>query len=215
MELVIVAGGPSVSEGINLGLWDKIKGKEIWSLNYSFKFMPYLPAKQLWVDTTFFKNNIKEIQTLHEKGVKLVCKESHRLYDNFKMIEKHEVCRTVKEANETKKLFIGEQGLVGLFALSYAIRMSYENIWLLGYDFGTTDIKDSNTHFYQQEFKNTGLLSSGVGRPSVYLDHKGSVKPSVKDFQYYTQFNCNIVNVSLTSNISTFKRIGYAEFLKL
>ena len=49
-SVVIVGGGNSVREGIEKGLWDKIKDKKVWALNSCFVFMPFMPKRILWVD---------------------------------------------------------------------------------------------------------------------------------------------------------------------
>jgi len=36
-ECIIVGAGYSIKEGLEKGLWAKIKGKEVWSLNSAFK----------------------------------------------------------------------------------------------------------------------------------------------------------------------------------
>jgi len=41
-EVIILGGGYSVKEGIEKGLWNKIKDKNVWSLNYVFLTMPFL-----------------------------------------------------------------------------------------------------------------------------------------------------------------------------
>ena len=215
-EVIILAGGWSVKEGIAQGLWDKIKDKEIWSLNFAYKFLPYLPSKQFHVDITFFRNCVKELQMLSERGVPIHAKENDIEYVNIKAVQQHKVFRTPKE-EKPGELFIGQMGLCGLFALSYAISQGYENIYLLGHDFGSPNLDNKNTHWYQDlqmnEFSEP-IKSNGLKNPSVYLERNDAPKPMIKDFEYYLKFPNKIYNVSSRSNINYFPIIGYDEFFR-
>jgi hypothetical protein len=209
-EVIIIGGGFSIKEGIEKGLWDKIKGKEVWSLNYAYKFLPYLPTRQLWMDTTFFKNNVKDLQALAEKNVPLYTKV-HPMYkeDMYKdKIKTYEVTRDWTKRNDIT-LFVGQLGLVGTFALSLACEEKYDTIYLLGYDFGAKNNTDLNTHFYVDDAK--GIQSSGLKNPNVYYENT-SIKASVLNYNDYNSYTSKILNVSLQSNISAFQRIGYDEF---
>lgn len=212
-EVIILAGGWSVKEGLDQGLWDKIKGNQIWSLNFAFKFMPYLPSRQLWVDITFFRNVIKELQTLHERGVPLYCKENDIEYCNLKMINQSKVFRE-KTKPVADQFFIGQMGLVGFFALSLAIK-EFDTVYLLGYDFGSPNQDDKNTHWYQDlamnEFSEP-IKSNGIKNPLVYLERNNAPKPMIRDFEYYQQFPNKIYNVSSRTNVTTFPIISYDEF---
>lgn len=214
-SLVIVGGGRSVQEGIELGLWDKIKDKaDIWSLNYAFKFIPYNTDKQLWVDTTFFKNNTNELRDLHHKGVELVTKKAE-IYNAFP-VNQFQTFRSIAEAPKfPEDIFIGTLGLTGTFALSIACKMKYDIIYLLGYDYGSPNLNQTNTHFYQERVTELGIKSSGVANPRIYLDRNGSVKGSVKDYNYFDKHKDLIYNVSLITNISDFKIISYETMFQL
>lgn len=214
-SLVIVGGGRSVQDGITLGLWDKIKDKtEVWSLNYSYKFIPFNPNKQLWVDTTFFKNNTNEIRDLHHKGIELVTKKAE-LYNNFP-VKQFQTFRSIAEAPKFPDgLFIGTLGLTGTFALSLACKMNYDIIYLLGYDYGSPSLDKKDTHFYQEKVQELGIKSSGVANPRIYLDRDGSVKSSVKDYNYFDNSKSLIYNVSLITNISNFKIISYETMFRM
>jgi len=201
-EVIIIGGGYSVKEGIEKGLWGKIKDKEVWSLNYCYKVMPYLPTVELWVDSTFFKENAGELQVLAEKGVKLYAKK-HAMYAFIDKITQFETTREKRDFD--KFIYIGSNGLVGFFALSLAVR-EFERIFLLGYDYGAKN--RNTTHFYQDK-----ITHRGVGKIEVYLNKNGSVKREVQDFEVYK--NYNIYNVSLISNIQTFPKISYEEFFEM
>ena len=202
-EVIIIGGGYSVKEGIEKGLWNKIKGKTVWSLNYAYKVMSYLPTAELWVDSTFFKENASDLQLLAKKGVKLYAKK-HPMYAFIDEIKQFETTRSREYFD--KFIYIGSQGLVGFFALSLAVKFfKFDRIFILGYDYNA---KGNITHFYQDK-----IHHKGVGKVSVYLNRNGSVKREVKDFDVYK--NYNIYNVSLESNIQTFPKISYEEFFEM
>jgi hypothetical protein len=203
-KVVLIGGGYSVKEGIEKGLWDVIKNEEIWSLNYAWKTMPYLPKKQLWVDATFFKDNIAELQKLYQAGVECHSKKNNT-YSFLEGIVQHV---TTREINDNKNIFIGQMGLVGMFALSYATKLNYEEIYLLGYDFGTSNINNKLTHYYQGKIR---TMSTGVGNPEVYLHNDSKVKREVNDFYKYKDYK-TIYNVSPNSNIQCFPKLTYEQF---
>ena len=202
--LIIVGGGYSVLEGIDKDLWEKIKDKEIWSLNYSAMYMPYLPKREIWTDIDFFRNNARELQSLNKKGVECYAK-AHVYYNTIPEI--HQINCT-REKNNKLDVYIGEYGFVGLLGLSLAIKEGYSEIYLLGYDFGcqAKDIDKKLTHWYQRY--NFDKYSTGVGAPHVYLLKDNKVHRSVKDFNVYESYK-NIYNVSQVSNINSFTKISY------
>lgn len=214
-KCILLGGGRSVKEGIDLGLWSRIKDKaDIWSLNYSYKFMDFVPDKQLWVDTIFFKNNINDLRDLHHKGVELVTKKAD-LYENFPVIQ-FPTFRSINERlNYPDSIFIGQLGLTGTFALSLACKMDYKEIYLLGYDYGTPSLDNKMTHYYLESITDLNIKSSGANNPRVYLDANGSVKGSVRDYVIFEDFHGIIYNVSLITNISNFKIISYPTFFEL
>lgn len=232
--LIIVGGGYSVKEGIELGLWDHIKGYTIWSLNYAYKSMPYLPTRQLWVDYKFCLENSEDIKKLWENGVEIVIKHNTR-YAEFdkKFAEQITQYQTTRERSAYKGpevlkdltpfIFAGRMGLVGIFALTIATAEKFDQIYLLGYDWGTTNINDNLTHFYQEKFgvyrgsekKQDGkIYSTGIGNPIIYRQKNNTVKKDVKDFEVFKQSQAEIINVSLISNIEYFPKISYPEFFE-
>ena len=206
----LLGGGKSLSAHIEAGLWEAIKDKDVWSLNFAYKFMPFLPTRQCWVDGSFFRKNLSDLQNLSSQGVPLYCKKSE-LYHAFPFFNQ---CATVRETNKVtaESLFIGTMGLVGVFALSLAIKENYERIYLFGYDFGTKSQFDEKTHFYSDKVKEMNIQSSGVGHPGVYYSGN-NIKQSVNEFDYFNQFNKEIYNVSTISNINSYPKLSYTEFL--
>lgn len=234
--VVLVGGGYSIRQGLDLGLWDKLKHQdiEVWSLNHAFRVMPYLPSREIWIDISFFQKNIDDIEKLWKQGVKLHARGNQR-YANLnhslgEAIKPYEVTREragykgqypLKDL--TPFLFAGRMGLVGLFALSLAVAEQYPSIYLLGYDFGTTNIDNTKTHFYQDELdvgdssaKKNKYFSTGVGKPLVYRDKRNKeVKGDVRDFEVYLREpGIKIYNVSPQSNIPYFQKLTYPEFFE-
>jgi len=210
-QVIILGAGKSINEGISKGLWSKIKNKEIWSLNSMFKIMPYLPTRELWVDISFFRHTVGELQKLAQQGVKLIAKK-HLKLTLIPQIEQFETTKEQSSASENI-LYVGSQGLVGFFALSLAIvREKYDEVFVLGYDYGTPNINDKVTHCYENKKKELNIYSTG--NIFVYFNKNGTLKREVEDFKYYLQFSNKIYNVSLYSNIPYFEKISWEEFFE-
>jgi len=214
-NVILLGGGKSIAEGIEKNLWEKIKGKEIWSLNFAFLTMPYLPTRQVWVDYNIFKDHAIELKKLKDRGVILIAK-SRPKYDILKTgITQYHETRKIEEyygqnALEKKILFTGKMGLVGIFALSLAVAEKYDNIVLLGYDFGTCSLDDKYTHYYQ---KYLNVKSEGMGHPEVYNPRGKLIDLTLKSFGIYQKEpNIKITNVSLVSKIECFEKISYDTF---
>ena len=79
MEVIVLGAGYSITKGIELGLWNKIKSKEIWSINSIYKIMPFLPTREIFTDPKFFTYEVGELQKLYEKGVKIVSRKHPKM----------------------------------------------------------------------------------------------------------------------------------------
>lgn len=215
-KLVIILGaGTSIKEGIEKGLWDKIRKYETWSLNSMYKIMPYLPTKELWADRKFFDMNITELQIMCQRDkVELITKKNSRYNLIPEIIQRVSTTKVENYAKEKDTLYTGRMGLVGLFALSLAVKENYDKIYLLGYDWGTTSLKDTNTHVYQDKIKQLKIYSGGAGRPIVYFRPNGKLKDEINDFKTFNKDREKIINVSIKSNINFFQKIDYLEFFK-
>lgn len=216
-QVILLGGGFSLKKGIDNELWSKIEDLEVWSLNFAFMKMDFNPTVEIWVDISFFKNNIVALQQLWEKGVKMYAKHNNRYVELPEIITydatRHSKTYNPKEALNTAStphLFHGKQGLVGIFALSLAVAQGYNEIYLLGYDYGIKDSTQKKTHFYQDELD---IRSSGVNNPRIYLTPNGKIKDDVQDFNVFTNLaGVNIYNVSLDSNIQCFPKITWKCF---
>jgi len=213
-RVIIVGGGASVKEGIKKNLWDKIKDEEIWALNYAFLTMPYNPSHVLFVDIDFYSSFTKELSQLSRCGVKIIAAR-HSIIANSEWIETHYVTREREFYNT--KVFFGNNGMTGLFALSLAVK-KFDEVYLLGYDWGIPSVSvDSNddvdiTHYYQSDLD---VKSSGFSKVYMYLDKNGNpIKNKLRDFDVYLRESSKIYNVSVKSNIEQFEKISYDEFFK-
>jgi hypothetical protein len=203
-NVVLIYAGMSLQEGISLGLWEKIKNIDVWSINFAFLTMPFLPQAEIFVDISFFKKNMEALQKLYLAGVPCHAKR-HQIYSGINEINTYETTRNPQEMD--KKLYIGRMGLSGFFALSLAIRQGYENIFMCGNDFGS---KTAKTHYYQDDIK---VESTGIGHPELYRNN-GQVKEEVRDWEYFLNYPAKIINVSPESAIECFPKISYLEFFK-
>lgn len=242
-KVIIIAGGFSVLEGINKGLWQKLienyfsnENTEVWSLNFSYKFMPFLPDRQVWIDRDFFENNIEDILILKKNNVFLstrINNKIRRLYfisdsitrrkleEEFKDIEQFKTRCLLKKAHKENVIFSGRQGLVGIASTSLAIQKGFKEIFWLGMDYGTQSINNKKTHWYQglkvSHLFNEEIKSHGVGVPAHYRSEKtDKVNYMIEDFDLFLQYqDVKIWNVSLISNIQPFEKITYEKFFEL
>ena len=200
-------------------MWQKIAHKEIWSLNYAFMTMPYLPTREVFVDRCFYRNNTDALQALTEQKVPLYAKHQD-VYAHRDEIKRFQVTKQKKgykgkqalKIDGTPHLYVGELGLAGTFALSLAIAEDYNLIYLLGFDFGVTTYENKNTHFYQDKLK---VISTGVGNPQIYINKDNSVKDNVRDYELFSKEpNIKIYNVSPQSRIPYFTKINYPTFFQ-
>lgn len=201
-QLIIIGGGKSIQEGIDKGLWEKLRYRFTFGCNYSYRF--FESTVQLYVDSTFYNdivrtNDIEKIPLIIGQGKNIEKKPSNSLV--VPCISKY-----------TRDLTDGvySASLVGLYALSMCIYLlDVGEIYLLGYDYGSivTDLDDKQrkiTHFYQGQIQHRG-----IGKTSWY-DTKNRAD---KDFGVYSnEKKIKIYNVSKQSKINTFEKISYDEF---
>jgi hypothetical protein len=188
--------------------------------------MPYLPSRQLWVDSTFVDSDLVNMQVLYNAGVPLHCKKYHKLAALSELVRQYPTSRERehyygREALDKDVIYYGQMGLCGMFALSLAIAEKYDKIYLLGFDFGSASIASKNTHWYQSRIPELNITSTGAGRPEVYLlpegdPHKDKPRREVQDFTVYAKTEgVKIYNVSLNSHIDCFEKLSYKDFFTL
>ncbi len=183
--------------------------------------MPYPPDAEIFVDRSFYKHSLRDLQRLYEQGVKLYSKKYHRLTGLKAQITQYDSTRERphyygKQAIEKNMIYYGRMGLCGAFTLSLAVGSGYDEIFLLGYDFGSSGLDNKDTHVHQDKITQLDILCSGAGRPEVYRHTKsGRTMVEVEDFNVHLQVkDIKIWNVSMISNIPYFEKITYEEFFK-
>ena len=208
-EIIIIGGGKSISEGISLGLKDRIKDKLVLGCNYSFKHFDLTGL--LFSDKDFYapmyiksdKNNPDIYDELGELPfiVGLIKNPDLKdiLHPNTIMIE------------NPKKEFRGTLVLTGLFALAIAEKLEPEKIFLLGFDWDRRDPKtiplgkdyspksNLDVHYYGKEIKHIGS-----GYFGIYENHDSN-----NYFKFFDNCKSKIYNLSPNSNIQNFSKITY------
>ena len=209
--VVLVGGGYSIKEGIDEGLWWRLRRSNVWSVNYAYQAMTdtFVPAVQLWQDLGFWIENQRDLIKLHSRGCQLYAREEedYRLYPHVQQWRTSKERYCGREGIKFNTIFTGRMGLTGVFALSLAVARGFDRIYLLGYDFGTPSIADAHTHFYSGQ-------NDQAGNPHLYRCADDLVRSEVSDFDQFRQTRVEIVNVTSRSNIESFPKIGYAEFFK-
>ena len=201
-QIVIIGGGKSISEGIRMGLWNKLKDKWTIGLNYSYKY--YKSTIQCFVDNDFYK---KEIENM--KKLPLIIGKHHEDYHFKKALLFNTITLNCSpDYHKDIKKGCYKSSLCGLFALSLAIYLlDIGEIFLLGFDFGGLG-KDKRgreiTHFYQNKIEHRG-----IGKVNYYYANKRAEQ----NFGVYVpEKKVKIFNVSLESRIPTFPKISYSQF---
>ena len=204
-QLIIIGGGHSLKEGIDKGLWNRLKGKFTIGLNYSYNFsnstiLCYVDGSGQFYDEERKKEKFQKLPLIIGKKP-----------GDIKILPN----TTILKMNDVKyfrdiRLGCYKSNLVGLFALSLGIYLLDEGeIYLLGYDYGAIGkAKDGRalTHFYQNQIKHRG-----IGKVN-YFDTIGRAD---KDFGVYqNESKVHIYNVSLESKITTFPKLSYAGFFE-
>lgn len=224
-QLIIIGGGSSIIEGIDKGLFGKLKNKFTFGLNYSHHFVD--TTTTLYVDDKFYYN-----EKLYLNALPMVIGQK---FPEIPSSLHHITLPIAIKYNRDCKGGVYKPTLVGLFALSLGIHiLDIGEIFILGYDSGaknkTFDQKGrALTHFYQYG----NLVSKYTDKP-VTLDHRGISKinwyngtridkvskkritRAEHEFKVYAQeTRVKIYNVSLESKIPTFEKISYNQFFKM
>ena len=209
-DILLIGGGKSISEGLSLGLKDKLKDKCVFALNYAFKHFEH---------TCLFFKDFDFYVPLYAKK-----KENKDKYpDIYNDLKKEPLIIGHKQNNGLEEFLLPntklieskiESPLVGIFALDIACRLEPTNIFLLGFDFSRSPIPqdkskytgyaDFNIHYYDD------IKHRGISYTSFYDRHNPD--------NYFSVFNnskSKIWNVSLESNIENFEKISYDKMFSL
>ncbi len=209
-ECVILGGGKSVVEGLNLGLQARLKDKFVIGVNYAFKtFDCTFTAFQ---DRDWYhprpddQGNIPNPDLYEElKKLSLIIGINHNGVEEFKL--DNTILLSPKE----------KEPLSGIFALKLALKlMKNGNLYLLGYDWNRRTgmperdpnynrYGDKNLHFYDD------IQHRGTKLYGYYENHNPD-----KDFNKLIKKDIlKIYNVSLESNINCFDKLSYQKFFEL
>lgn len=207
-RIILIGGGPSIKEGIEKGLWEKIKDEFTIGMNSSM--MRFNATIECFYDRDFYVDHLDRIIKLPL----VVLKYDKKIHDEtgwpFNTIVIPIVDMTGQYDDFKKGCGLYAPKLVGYIALSIAILMKPKSVYLLGFDWtqsppGYKKGEDElpKTHWYQDEIEH----HRGVGDTRFY-DRVNSDKC----FLPYANEPLNIYNVSMSSNINVFPKISYKEF---
>jgi len=158
-RVIIIGGGDSLQDGIDEGLWEEIKGEEIWTLNDKYELMPYFPTRILWTDIMFFFGYEKDLMKLKDKGCEeLIAREVGRFYEEFD-ITVYKTTAYKELAEQHGWMFTSLMGLSGFFALSVAVKRGYKEIILLGFDNPDQKYNVSKDFDYYLQFKDSKIIN--------------------------------------------------------
>jgi len=202
-RVILIGGGNSIREGLSKGLWTKLVGE--FSIGLNSNYHHFNSTALAFVDQPFYKKNKENLSKLPL----VLCKARNEIiiekYPNFIHLP------VTGKYDNTLQKGVYSSILVGLFAITIAIYLKVDEIFILGFDWSLkTDKKGEDgkiiTHYYQENKK---LKHRGTGKTSFY----DTWKPE-KYFKVYLNEPVKIYNVSLNSHINSFPKISYDEFFK-
>lgn len=206
-DLVIIGGGTSVKEGLDMGLWDKIKHLDICTCNNAILHIPYPPKIAVWLDST--DKDPKVLEKILATPCIRVTQMNHDQNDDGRVI-RFDILRLRDDTDKTVdhidrgikegKLYVGGRMFTGIFAISLAIYMGYKKIYLLGFDWYKG--KDGKCEWWDYQTN-----------PKIFM-HKGKAQPDVSDHDVFIG-KADIINVSQKSLIPSFPKITYKKFFNL
>lgn len=216
-ECVIIGGGKSIQEGIALGLKDRIKDKFVIACNYAYKHFDC--TFLAFMDIDFYVKDSERQQIYRDKYPDI--------YEELKLVPLIVGYKQNPELGKSilpNTLIIDKPfkdiqiNLTGIFALSLAVKLKVETVFLLGFDWTRlTEEQKGNKicssslnynidiHYYGNEIKHRGS-----GYVNFYEGHNPS-----NYFKFFEKCSSKIYNVSLNSNITSFEKISYEQMFNL
>lgn len=218
-RVILIGSGYSMKSAIEDGLWDIIKNEFTIGINYLFKW--FEPTATFFGDYKFYKSEKENLDKLkviigmdrpqltHYKSQK-----SHIVSPNVYLLNRSTTYHSVNSLS--KGCF--SSCLSGVFLLTVCIALKFEEIYLLGYDFGDV-IKDEYTHFYQDEFEHKGVGCSIIKKGNTTKKNYKTNNYNKNPNEYFKVFEpelkrIQIVNVCPESKIDTFPKISYNQFFE-
>lgn len=176
----LIAGGPSLKDFD----FSRLCGKNVIVINKAFKYVPEFQYLY-WTDSRFYNWFKSEIDVLKCKKF-TPCTTPGNMPDNVTVL-KNSGGRII-DISSPHVITAGNNS--GFGAISLAIKLGAERIYLLGYDMGYTG---SNTHFHDG-------YPSGTAKHSVYR----SMLQYFEDNAAIIKSVVQIYNTSLNSNLKCF-----------
>ncbi len=198
--VIVIGGGSSVKEGLELGLWEQIKGQDIIACNDTILHIPYPPKYAVWLDRTERQKDV--IAKALATDCIRITQQYHDERDDNKTI-RFFVCKNkdhFERGLERGILFAGKRLFTGIFSMSLALYLGYETIYLLGFDWNTNE--KGETEWYK-----------GVAPIGNFLKKKGKVREDVNEHDVF-KGKADIYNVSTISMIPSFPKINYKQFFQ-
>lgn len=223
-ECIIIGGGPSIKEGLSLGLKERIKDKFVITCNFAFNHFD--GTFEVFVDRDFYTGRLNTPNDLtinndHVDKIKALPLIVGHLFDNrFDYYPNTIALKQSREFDKSAKKGFYSSFMCGFFALHVAMYlMNYiGTIYILGYDWTKRDPKTicpttytpydnkTETHYYSD----SEIKHRGQHWLSAFENHDAH--------QYFVNFlipGIKVYNVSLNSNIFDFEKISYPKMLEL
>lgn len=208
-QCIIIGGGASLIEGIDNGLWEKLKGHFVININHGIEFY-HDHTFMTCVDNHLFehknKGGGKFINNIKQEPLIITRNHPEKyIFPNMIILK-----ATDKFDRNLKDNKVYKGALSGIYSLTLAIHLLDEGeIFLLGYDFGAKGKKEGVdfTHWYQGQTKH-----KGIGKVNYYNTKN---RPD-NDFKpFLVEKKVKIYNVCLDSRIPHFTKISYSQFFRM
>ena len=210
-RVIIIGSGYSAKEGIDKGLFDKLKDEYTFILNYAYKYI--CGSIYCFVDAIFYheqKDNFKYLPLIvgcKAEDLKQYLKDRENL---ILLPRNNKFC-----GKDSWVQGFYSPALVGIFSLTLAVACGFKEVYLIGYDFcGTKDPKDGviKTHWYQDYPGATIHRGVGVNKHGHYRTSTYQSNPKKFFDKYIDLPETKIYNVSTNSRIESFPKLTWEEF---
>lgn len=189
MKAYIIGGGNSVTQET----YDKLKSRsdgDIICTNFTHRFIN--PDVLVWIDAEIYTDNQQEVDNL--KCLKVSRENIH--YDG-KGITQVQLTHNYKQPTSLKEpLYAGKQTrgyFTGALAISVALALGYDEIYLLGYD--------------------GGKINGKLHHHDYSLKERDAFEHTIDMFEPFR--GLNITNLSTQSKIDVFKKDDLNENIKI
>jgi len=218
-SVTIIGGGASLQQGIDLGLYAKIKNKCTITINYEYKYFDSTII--CFSDTGFYnknKDNLKNYPLI--VGVDRNCgleKLSNTYL--FKLLDSWHNPLDIRAG-------LYACNLSGYLAMSFAIWVlgGIGKIFILGYDWTVRTESEKKLGIKNNGYHNSTPIDKRIQTHChTKIDHKGigltsyfeNNDPNEKFLPFLNEKEIQIYNVSPYSNITCFEKCDYPKFFKL